>query len=122
MRAIASVPWHVSIENGYEEDVEDFEVSRLSGEDRINYLERSMEDRVGQLDRFETRLKIKYKMDVFNFSGTLNPKDLIDWIGKLEDYFELEDIGDLLRVRLAQTKLKGHATLWWKELQRDREE
>lgn len=25
-------------------------------------------------------------------------------------------------MRLAQTKLKGHATLWWKELQRDREE
>ena len=61
-------------------------------------------------------------MEVSNFSGTLNPEDLIDWIGELEDYFELEDIEDPLRVRLAQTKLKGHATLWWKELQRDREE
>ncbi|WP_081946881.1 hypothetical protein [[Clostridium] innocuum] len=25
-------------------------------------------------------------------------------------------------MRLAQTKLKGHAALWWKELQRDRED
>ena len=25
-------------------------------------------------------------------------------------------------MKLAQTKLNGHATLWWKELQRDREE
>ena len=61
-------------------------------------------------------------MEVYNFSSTLNPKDLIDWIGKLEDYFELEEIEDPLRVRLAQTKLKEHATLWWKELQIDREE
>ena len=33
--------------------------------------------------------------------GTLTPKDLIDWIVWLEDYFEHEDIADLLRVRLA---------------------
>ena len=56
-------------------------------------------------------------MEVSNFSGTLNPEDLIDWIGELEDYFDFEDP---LRVRLAQTKLKGHATLFFKELQRDR--
>ena len=28
----------------------------------------------------------------------MNPNDLIDWIGELEDYFELEDIKDPLRV------------------------
>ena len=39
-------------------------------------------------------------MEVSNLSSTLNSKDLIDWIGELEEYFELEDIGDLLRVRL----------------------
>ena len=61
-------------------------------------------------------------MKVSNFLGTLNLEDLIDWIGELEDYFELEDIEDPLRVSLAQTKMKGHAPLWWKELQRDREE
>ena len=52
----------------------------------------------------------------------MTPEDLINWVGELEDYFELEDIEDPLRVRLAQTKLKGHVALWWKELQRDREE
>ena len=61
-------------------------------------------------------------MEVSNFSGTLNPEDLIDWIGELEDYFELEEINDQLIVRFAQTKLSGHATLWWKEFQLDREE
>lgn len=67
-------------------------------------------------------MKLKHKMEVSNFSGNLTLEDLIDWISELEDYFELEDIEDPLRVRLAQTKLKGHATLWWKELQREREE
>ena len=55
-------------------------------------------------------------MEVSNFLGTFNTEDVIDWIGELKDYFELEDIGDLLRVGLAQTKLKEHASLWWKEL------
>ena len=55
-------------------------------------------------------------MEVSNFLGTLNPEDLIDWIGELEEYFELEGIKYLLRVRIAQTKLKGHGALWWKEL------
>ena len=67
-------------------------------------------------------MKPKHKMEVSNFLGTLNPKDLIGWIGELENYFELEDIEDPLRVRLAQTRLKGHVALWWKELQRDEEE
>lgn len=40
----------------------------------------------------------------------------------MEDYFEFEDIRDPSRVRLAQTKLKGHATLCWKEFQRDKVE
>lgn len=41
---------------------------------------------------------------------------------KLEDYFELEESRDPLRVRLRHTKLKGHTALWWKELQKEREE
>ena len=48
-----------------------------------------------------TQLKLKNKMDVSNSSSTLNLEDLIDWIGELEDYFELDDIGDPLKVRLA---------------------
>ena len=80
-----------------------------------------MENRVGHSARLGSQLKLKHKMEVSNFLGTLTPEDLIDWIDELEDYFELEEIEDLLRVTLAQNKLKRHAALWWKELQRDRE-
>lgn len=44
-----------------------------------------MEDKVDWSDRSDTRLKLKHKIDVSNFLATLNPKDLIDWIGELED-------------------------------------
>ena len=40
-------------------------------------------------------------MEVSNFLDTLKFEDLGDCIGELDDYFELEDIGDTLRVRLA---------------------
>ena len=60
-----------------------------------------MEDRTSQLDRSCTWFKMNHKMKISNFSSTFNLEDLIDWIGELEDYFELEFIGDLSRVRLA---------------------
>ena len=85
-------------------------------------MERPIGTRVDQFAIPVSQLSLKHKMEFSNFLGTLTPKDPIDWISELEDYFELEDIEDPLRVRLAQTKLKGHATLWWKQLQRDREE
>ena len=78
-------------------------------------MERSIEGNTSKLNRSRTQVKLKHKMEVSNFSRILNPKELIDWIGEMEDYFELEDIGDLLRMRLEHTKLKGYTPLWWKE-------
>ena len=115
--ALGKVPNQVGTEGSYEEAMGDFEVPRSSG--RADHNERPRGNRTGQNDGSRSQLKLKHKMEVSNFLGTLNPKDLIDQIGELEDYFELEGIEDPLRVRLAQTKLKGHAALWWKELQID---
>ena len=81
-----------------------------------------MGNRVGQFSRPKSQLKLKHKMVVSNSSGTLNLQDLINWIGELEYCFELEDIQNPLIVRLAQTKLKRHISLWQKYLQRDIEE
>ena len=122
IRAIAGLLRGVGTKDGYEEAGEDFEIIGSSGKDRDDCMEISMDDEASQLDRYDTQLKLKHKMDVSNFLCTLNPKHMIDWIGKLEDYFELENIGDSLRVRLKQTKLEGHSSLQWKELQREREE
>lgn len=36
-----------------------------------------------------------HKVEVSIFFETLNPEDMIDWIGELEDYFDFDDIKDL---------------------------
>ena len=51
------------------------------------------------------------------FSANLNLDVLINWINELEDYFEYEDIGDPNRVKFMKAKMKGHAKIYWKEIQ-----
>ena len=60
------------------------------------------------------------KFEVPTFLGNLNPEELINWINELEEYFEYEDIEDLDRVKFAKAKLKGHAKIWWQEVQLER--
>jgi hypothetical protein len=51
-------------------------------------------------------------MDTPTFSSSLNPKDLIGWIGEMERSFEFEQSEHHRRVNFACTKLKGHASPW----------
>jgi hypothetical protein len=62
----------------------------------------------------------KTKMDIPAYEGSLDAEELLDWIRTLDTYFDYEDIEEDKKVRHAVTKLKGHATLWWDELQADR--
>ena len=54
------------------------------------------------------------------FLGNLNLDELIDWINELEEYFEYDDIRDSDRVKFAKAKMKGHAKIWWQEIQLER--
>ena len=74
--ALGGIPRHVDTKDGYEEVVEDFETTRSSG--RAKQDERPRGNRVVQLDRSGTQLKLKHKMEVSNFSSALNLEDLID--------------------------------------------
>jgi hypothetical protein len=66
------------------------------------------------------RMSSKTKMDIPAYKGGLDAKELLDWIRALDTYFDYEDIEEDKKVRHAVTKLKGHTTLWWDELQVDR--
>jgi hypothetical protein len=66
------------------------------------------------------RMSSKTKMDIPTYEGSLDAEELLDWIRALDTYFDYEDIEEDKKVRHAVTKLKGHATLWWDELQEDR--
>ncbi len=45
------------------------------------------------------------------FLANPNLDELIDWINKLEEYFEYEDIRDPNRIMFVKAKIKGHAKI-----------
>jgi hypothetical protein len=63
-----------------------------------------------------TRVKMEFPM----YEGNLDVEELQYWISDLDKYFDYEEIDDEKKVKNVVTKLKGHATLWWDELQADR--
>jgi hypothetical protein len=67
-----------------------------------------------------TRMSSKTNMDIPTYEGNMDAEELLDWIRALETYFDYEDIEEDKKVKHAVTKLKGHAALWWDELQADR--
>lgn len=94
---------NLEIEDEFKEAVEDLEITKVE----IHVEEERMLRDMGQMGKI-------HKIYVAYFFGSLHLEELIDWINELEDYFEIEDVKNQQRVRLAQTKLKGHTTIWWK--------
>jgi hypothetical protein len=66
------------------------------------------------------QMSSKTKMDILTYEGNMDAEELLDWIRALDTYFDYEDIEEDKKVKHAVTKLKGHAALWWDELQADR--
>jgi hypothetical protein len=73
-----------------------------------------------RLIRAISRMSSKTKMDIPIYEGSLDAEELLDWIRALDTYFDYEDIEEDKKIRHVVTKLKGHAALWWDELQADR--
>ena len=45
----------------------------------------------------------------------------MDWINDLNKYFDFQEIEEKKKVRYATTRMKGHANVWWDELEIHRE-
>ena len=54
------------------------------------------------------------------YEGKLDVEEFLDWIRAMDKYFNYEDVEEEKKVKHDVTRLKGHATLWWDELQADR--
>jgi hypothetical protein len=63
------------------------------------------------------RMGAREKMDIPVYEGNLDAEELLDWIKALDTYFDYEDVEEDKKVKHAITRLKGHASLWWDELQ-----
>ena len=60
-------------------------------------------------------------VQVIPYGGKLNTNVVLDWISNMEKFFEYENTPDNRKVKIAVTRLKGHASLWWEHLQIDRQ-
>jgi hypothetical protein len=72
------------------------------------------------LIRAVARMGARVKMDIPVYEGNLDVEEILDWIRSLDTYFDYEDVEEDKKVKHVVTRLKGHATLWWDELQADR--
>ncbi|XP_037426242.1 uncharacterized protein LOC119291565 [Triticum dicoccoides] len=54
------------------------------------------------------------------FSGGLSPEDFIDWIDEVERVFEYAEVPEEERVPAVAMRLKGRASVWWKNLEQSR--
>ena len=58
----------------------------------------------------------KLKVDIPTFSGELNMKGFLDWITKVDRFFEYMEIPEEMKVKLVTFRLKGGASIWWERL------
>jgi hypothetical protein len=72
------------------------------------------------LIRAIARMGAREKMDIPVYEGNLYSEELLDWIRALDTYFEYEDVKEDNKVKHIVTRLKGHETLWWEDLQAER--
>jgi hypothetical protein len=81
----------------------------------------AVEDVVDEcLFRVVARIGSREKMDIPVYEGNLDVEELLKWIGALDKYFDYKDVKEDKKVKHAITRIKGHAKLWWDELQVDR--
>jgi DNA-binding transcriptional regulator WhiA len=66
------------------------------------------------------KLGSREKIDILMYEGNLDIEEFLDWIRAMEKYFYYEDVNEEENVKHVVTRLKGHAVLWWDEMQADR--
>jgi hypothetical protein len=70
--------------------------------------------------RAVVRLGARANIEVPMYGGNLDVEELLDWIRSMDKYFDYGYVDEEKRVRHDVIRLKGHATMWWDELQAER--
>jgi hypothetical protein len=99
------------------------DVSESESEDEVGHEgeEVAAKDAANErLIRVFARMSAREKMDIPVYEGNMDVEELLDWIRALDTYFDYEDVEEDKKVKHVVTRLKGHAALWWDELQTDR--
>jgi hypothetical protein len=73
-----------------------------------------------RLLRLVVKLGSRVNIGIPMYEGNIEIEELLDWIREMDKYFDYEDVEEEKKVRHVVTRLKGHETLWWDELQADK--
>ena len=60
-------------------------------------------------------------VEVVPYDGKLDTNVVLDWILDMDKFFGYEKTPNNKKVKIAVTRLKGHASLWWEHLQTGRQ-
>jgi hypothetical protein len=121
LQELRSMIVDIGIKQRRKADAEDTNESEDEGEAGQGEGQIPAEDAANErLMKAIARMSSKTKTNIPTYEGNLDAEELLDWIRALDTYFDYEDIEEDKKVRHAVTKLKGHAALWWDELQADR--
>ncbi|XP_022851940.1 uncharacterized protein LOC111373620 [Olea europaea var. sylvestris] len=71
--------------------------------------------------REDRHVDFDFRVDLPEFSGTLQAEGFIDWLNEVERILEYKEVPDRVKVKLVAIKLKGRASAWWEQLKRSRE-
>ncbi|KAK3434082.1 hypothetical protein EUGRSUZ_L00350 [Eucalyptus grandis] len=71
--------------------------------------------RNGGYQRDPEQYQLKVDLPIFN--GNLNIEDFLDWLWKVEKFFDAMEIEEDRQVKLVAYKLEGDASVWWEQTQ-----
>ena len=85
-------------------------------------VEENVAENVAQdfLIKIVSKIGARARIEVSMYEGILEFEELLDWVRAMDKYFDYENIEEYKMVKHALTRLKGHASLWWDELQAER--
>ena len=67
-----------------------------------------------------SRKNSKPNVEVVPYDGKLDTNVVLDWISDMEKLFEYKNTPNNRKVKIAVTRMKCNASLWWENLQTDR--
>lgn len=89
---------------------------------RVTIFKEPEEDQDNErLLRIFSRAHSKPAVEVVPYNGKLDTNAMLDWIFDMDKFFDFENTLDNRKVKITVTRLKGHASLWWENLQIDRQ-
>ena len=95
--------------------------SSQDGESKDQSEEEEQPRRRNHVKRWNQEPRDDTKAEILEFDGKTQGDELLEWLLTIEHVFVLKEYTEEIKVKLVAIKLKTYASLWWKNVKRDRE-